>query len=252
MALIAFASKANSQIQLPVVQFDMNEFMAHQAHQQQANEHQREHHNMHMNEQGRDAEGMRDPIVGYALNPLDPLNVLHPFHPLNPSGLGIPGLRFNKFSIGKFGNTMYSNSLLGAENPMAEGDPQLESHHHHHHLDAELAAPQHYQMEPQMEHELAAAQPQEFHPFHHWHFANPNDEVGAAQQMHMEHMQHMMPMEPQAVGPMQMQHFELAAPQMQQMEMQPVGPPMHQMEMQQMHQAEQEARTFWNKGGDYG
>lgn len=260
MAVIALAiSKVNSQMQLPVIHFNMDEFMANQQHMQdherqhqmQMNDHQMHDHQIQMNEQGRAAE-ISDPVVGFPLLPLSPL---HPFHPLNPLGLGgVPGLRFNKFSVGKFGNTMYSNSILGAENPMAEDDSLM--HHHHHHIDSQLASPQHYQMEQnyQIDHELAAPQPQvEFNPFHHWHFANPNDEVGEPIPLPFDDMQHHMM--PHGFDPMQMpQQFELAAPPMQQIEMFPAGPPMQhmQIEIPNMNHAEEEARTFWSKGDDYG
>lgn len=78
---------------------------------------------------------------------------------------GIPGFRFGNINAGHIGPMKYANSLLGAENPMAE--QQVGTHHHYHFDDANLGpshqfdplyyqaeqqvgAPQHYQAEPQL------------------------------------------------------------------------------------------------------
>lgn len=284
LAVIAFASKVDAQMQLPVIHFDMNEFMANQQHPQMMHHLMdpmgREHHH-HMNMQEHEAEEpvVGSPLLGFGLaKPFGLGGILHP--------LGIPGLRFSNFQAGHLGNLKFGNAMLGAGNPMeAEGDSQLGGKHHHHHIDSnhemehQLAAmpPQHYQAEPQL---AAAQQPQEFG--HFWHFANPEMEhqlAAMAPQHYQAEPQIAAPQQPQEFGhfmpfsnhevgaeqpfppgfPMS-QHFQVAAPQMQQFEMQPVGPPMPpQMEMQpfqvdpnQMH-SEAGARHWWGKGqDDYG
>lgn len=213
--VIAFVAKVSPQVppQLPVIQFDMSDFMAHQA-QMQANE--RQHQQMqHMNhhqqaqsktpghqvqpthQQGREMNQMEqmenEQIVGspMALSSLS-LNPLGKglFHPL----LGLPGLRFNNFNAGHFGGLHFANSILGAGNPMEANDQELQRRHHHHHwVEQPVGAQQPQQIgadiprrfepqlpaPPQFEPQLGAPQqPQEFWPWHH--FANPDSLVGAA------------------------------------------------------------------------
>lgn len=217
--VIAFATKVDSQQpQLPVVQFDMNDFMAHQQqHMQQIQQQGRDHQQiMHMNahEQQRQMEA-EEPMVG---SPLMGLKMGMPFgihHALG--GLGIPGMKMSNFHMGNIGGLKFGNMLLGSENPNAEegeenlqgkkwkwykhkhiepslGDAQQEIQHYQ--AEPQLAAPQqqqqffpfhllnpesqqHYQAEPQ----LAAPpqHPQGFFPFHH-HWLNDDSNLGAAQQ----------------------------------------------------------------------
>lgn len=255
LAVITFATKVHSQMhpQLPVVHFDINEFMA----QQHAHVLGRENH--HEMEQNHEAFQADEPMVG---SPLLGLGLLKPLgwglHPL-----GIPGLRFSNFQAGHLGNLKFGNALLGAGNPMADEDAQLASRHHHHHIDSnahemehQLAAmpPQHYQAEPQL---AAAQQPQSFG--HFWHLANPEEaQLGATPEQHFEAHQHFAMNPTQQFQEMEMpinhEHFQLGDPQMQHFDMQPMGPPMpHPMEMQQFqvdpNQMNPEVRTWWNTKG---
>lgn len=258
------------QPQLPVIQFDMNDFMAHQQQMEQANErqHQHMHHvNQHVqpmqqHQQGREAYQIEEPVVG------SPLGIGLSKLSLNPLGLGLHplGLGFHNFNAGHFGGLHFANSLLGSGNPMEaeSNDPQLERRHHHH-LDNELGAPQNQQfgadmpqshLEPQL---AAPQQPQGFWPWHH--FANPDSELGAAlpQQFEAQQQFDTPPQNFQSCScPPQNQNLQVGTPQMGQFEMQPMGHPMpQQMQFQPMHQQpmpmEDEART-WGKGhqADYG
>lgn len=246
------------QPQLPVIQFDMNDFMAHQQQMAQANErqHQHMHHvNQHMqpmqqHQQGREAHEVDDePVVGSPLG----LGLGVKSLSLNPLGLGLHplGLGFHNFNAGRIGGLHFANSLLGAGNPMEadNNDPQLERHHHHH-FDNNLGTPKmqqfgadmpqrHLDSEPQL---AAPQQPQGFWPWHH--FANPDSELGAA-----------IPQElgaPQQFQPQAFQSCSCPA--------QPQGPPMQfqpmvQQEMVQQIPMEDGARTWgkWGKGHhDYG
>lgn len=220
--VIAFATKVNSQQppQLPIVQFDMNDFMAHQQqHMQHMQPQGRDHQMMHIadHEQGRQMEA-DEPMVGSPLMGLKmgmPFGVHHALggglHGLTGLG-GIPGLRFNNFHAGRIGGLKFGNMLLGAENPNAdEGDSQLEAKKWKwfKHVENNLGEPQRYQAEPELaapqqqqgffpfhllnpdaqqhyqaEPELAAPQQNEqgIFPFHHHHFLNGDSNLGAAQQ----------------------------------------------------------------------
>lgn len=236
------------QQQLPVIQFDMNDFMAHQQQREQANErqHQHMHHvNQHMqpmqqHQQGREAYQMEDePVVGSPLGLGLGLNTLR----LKPLGLG---LGFHNINAGRIGGLHFANSFLGAGNPMEaeSNDPQLERRHHHH-FDHDLGTPQmqqfgadmpqqHLESEPQL---AAPQQPQGFWPW--FHFANPDSELGAAIPQQLEAQQQfgsppgcLCPVQPQPIGPPMLQQF------------QPMEQPM-----------EDGARTWgkWGKGkDDYG
>lgn len=262
MLLAIVASAAAQQMQLPVIQFDMNDFMAHQ--QQQAQAQARDHpmpppQPMHQHFDVREANQMQEePMVGSPLIG----GLFHPLHPLNPLGLkglgGLPGLRFSNFQAGHLGGLHFGNALLGAGNPMeAEGEIQVgRKHHHkgHHFIEQELGSPQHFdhmpqQMEPQVG--LPQEMQQGFIKGFGWPWLWVEDEVGAPQ---------MYQAEPQGYnfGPEQQmpaQEFQVAAPPMQ-YQMEPMGPPAPMMFPMIPQHAEEQART-WGKGyskghDDYG
>lgn len=266
LIVIAFATKVNSQPpQLPVIQFDINDFMAHQQqHMHHLHPQGRDH--QHMHEQGRQMEAT-EPLVG---SPLMGLKMGMPFglhHALG--GLGIPGMKFSNFQAGNIGGLKFHNSLLGAENPMAEEDnDQLQGKKWkwYKHAEPLTGSEQHYQAEPQLaappqqqqqgffpfhllngeanqgaEPQVATAphQPQEFFPFHHW--LNDDSSLGAAQQQNFDsHQAQQYQLAAQQMQQFDPQHYQVAAPQMHQFDhqhhqvavpqfdMQPVGPPMSQ------------------------
>jgi hypothetical protein len=271
--VIAFVQvNSQQQPQLPVVQFDMADFMAHQQQhmqhmQPQGRDHQQMHMEMNMHEQGRQMEA-EEPQVG---SPLMGLKMGMPFgihHALG--GLGIPGMKLSNFHAGNIGGLKFGNMLLGAENPMAEeSDGQLEAkkwkwHKHISDVEPFTGAAQHYQYQaepqlaaPQQQHQffpfhllngvdqngaepqLAAApqQPQGFLPFHH-HFLNGDSNLGSAQQQqqieaHQAQQYQLAAPQMQEIEP---QRYQVAAPQMQQFDMQPVGPPMQMHIPQQFQQ----------------
>jgi hypothetical protein len=267
--VIAFVAKVESQ--LPVVQFDMNEFMAHQQ------QHQAEIHH----EQARQMEA-EEPIVGSPLLPLK-LKMGMPFglhHALG--GLGIPGMRLSNFHAGNIGGLKFGNMLLGAENPMAEegedGDALLgkkKKKKWHKFVEPMVGEVQHYQAEPQV-----AAPPHDQQIFHHWFL---NEEVGAPEHHHHAEPHLAAPphdhqifhhwfLNEQVGEPQQHYHLEphLAAPQQpcqsdqhqvgaSPFPPQPVGPPVPEMVMPQQPDPnvpqphpESGARHFdkWFKGND--
>lgn len=255
-AVIAFVSKVNSQMQpqLPVIQFDMNDFMAHQQqmHAEQMHRNQQpmqhmEQHPMHAHEQGREMQ--EEPIVGSGL--LAP----HLLHPLG-WGLGLPGLRYSKLSAGHLGGLSFANSMLGAGNPMEAEDPQLERVHHHHHIDSNLGAPMHYQLDQHLaampQHQHYQLEPQVGNPQHPQEFFHL---LGAGAPVDHQPID-MLPniqVEPMHLQP---QQFQVAAPQFQQFEMQPLGPPIPQnMQILPAPQMplEDGARTWgWKHNKGYG
>lgn len=196
IVVIAFLAKATSQQQrqLPVVTFDMNDFMAHQQAFERQSQMQHMQPPMHSQES--------DPMVGTPLG-LGGLNLkLNPLNPFNPFNLGLPGLRFSNINTGHIGGLAFGNSLLGAANPMEnEGDSELESKHkfhkhkHIHHFESDVGAagpPQHFDFDQQLEaipptqYQFEQLPPSSFQaepqvgfwPF--FHLANPDMELGQA------------------------------------------------------------------------
>lgn len=264
--VVAFIAKVDSQHPLPIIQFDMDEFMAHQ----------QQHHAQINHEQARQMEA-EEPMVGSPLLPLLPLKhaIGMPFGLHHHLGGLIPGMRLSNFQAGNIGGLKYGKMLLGAENPMAEegegeeailgkkkkkkwykfAEPSLGDVQHY------QAEPQHYQLDPS----VAAPPPQQEFLHHHWFL---NEEVGAPHQNCPMNQQH------QVAAPQQHYHFqELAAAPQQHYQiqevgaapqhfelqpLQPVGPPVpqsfipqHQEMVPQPH-AEEGARHFdkWFKGDD--
>jgi hypothetical protein len=259
-AVLCLAAKVNSQfpMQLPVMNFDMAQFMAHQQqaqHQMPPHEHMRQHPEMHQaqpeihqhqaheqmvgnpHEHQHDHQHEAEPMVGSPLIGLG-LNPFHPLHPLAKMALPIPGARFSNLNMGKFGNMHYANSILGSGNPMEADEHQLAA-----------PEPQGYQMEQQQyqaepqHYQLAAPMPQQPQ---HYQLAAPMQHYQAEPQ----HYQLAAPMQQYQAEPQHPQHYQLAAPMMP--PMQPMGPPMPQpIPVQPMHmQPEDGARHFWKKGGD--
>ena len=203
LVMVAFVAKVNAQ--LPVVQFDMNEFMAHQQqHQAQ--------HQQFVHEQPRQMDG-EEPVVG---TPLMGLKLGMPFGIHHALGnLGIPGMRFSNFHAGNIGGLKFGNTLLGAGNPMAdEGEDQILEKkkwkwYKHKHIEPMIGDAQQYQADPQ----LAGAPQQQGFLHHHW-FLNEDSNLGAAPQPQHAEQQYQ-------IGAPQMQHFDnqqyqIGAPQMQQ------------------------------------
>lgn len=289
--LIALMARTSSQqMQLPVIQFDMNEFMAQQ--QQHAQEQARAHpmpppqpmiHQIaNQQQQGREAYQMQEDehMVGSPLGGL-----FSPLNPYNPFGLGgLPGLRFSNIQAGHLGGLHFGNALLGAGNPMeaeAEGNMQVgrKHKHHKHYIDEqEVGSPQHFDSmnaEPQ----VGAQNEQGFikafggfgFPWHHW-----VEEVGAPpmqQQYNAEALgpQQQMPVQEfevaappmhhfnadaYAFGPQQYmpaQEFEVAAPPMQHIEMQPFEmQPMGPMHQQNFPMIPQQAEDGARTWGKWG
>ena len=251
IVVLAFASKVQSQTAnpMPIINFDMNDFMAHQnqMHQQgrQAHMEHQEPHNIAAN----DAEN--EPIVG---SPLLPLKLgLHPLgFGLHPFGLGIPGLRFSNFQAGHLGHLKFGNALLGSGNPMEANEGAQ--------MNQQIAVPQQHQMQQHQmqQHQMqqhqqfdgqlgAPQQPQEFlHPFKWLHFANPDDnQLGQG----APEIDHILPIihDSQIVQqqpPMMHQFHQIAqqAPQMMHQMVQQAPEMMHQIQQnvqqapQMMHQ----------------
>lgn len=118
--LIAFVTKVQSQ--LPIVQFDMNEFM----NQQQQHQHHQQVHMPHM-EQPRQNEA-DEQMVGSPLFGINKFGLGSPFGLHHALGkLGIPGAKLSNFHAGSIGGLKFGNMLLGASNPMAdEGEDEFE------------------------------------------------------------------------------------------------------------------------------
>lgn len=287
--VVAFASKVCSQQQpqLPVIQFDMNDFMAHQQAMQA--QHERNHQQMHhvmppmhqmppsMQQHGREDHEMEEPVVGSPLMGLGAFGItplgLRLGMPHLGLGHGLPGLRYSNLNAGHLGRMHFANSVLGAGNPMeAEQDAQLaigHHHGHHHFINSELGSPQNFQMDQQLaaapvsnfqaEPQLAAPQHTEgFFPFH---FANLDDsQLGAVAPVMFPERDHQTieGPPPMAFPPLPFQNqpeqFQVALPPF---DGQPMGPPQPMMQpfpAGPIAQMEEDART-WGKFGhkkDYG
>lgn len=242
---------SQQEIPLPVIQFDINDFMAHQQ------QHERAHpmpppEPMHQSRQMQETE----PIVGGPLfgvsNTLVAPSLLHPLNPWNPLGLGgLPGMRFSNFQAGHLGGLHFGNAMLGAGNPMeAAEDAQVggkHKHKHHRYIEQQVGYPQRLEMQPmEAENQVGMPQNQEqgFYKGFGWPWLHWAEEVGATNVPTQEFELTAPPMqqygaEAYAFQPMPAQEFQVAAP------MQLQAPEQnYQMIPQQIDEG---ART-WGKG----